>query len=240
MKNREKRLLLLMLMVAVLSCNKPANVAAPAAVNIINAIPTSQGVIPVFGTTDAPHYFANAREIGYGGVALYSPVGGSIALYIVQSSDTGDANPKNDVFYGNLNLVAGGIYSLFLAGENTNSDTVFVQDHLLAFSDSSAAVRFVNLSTGSQPITVNIQGNQPNDTEFGNLSYKAVSEFKKYSAKSSVPGYYNFEIRDQKTDTLLVTFQWGYTLYRNNTLIISGSEAPGSSTPLQIIQMNNF
>lgn len=242
-----RRILLITFIISVhlisFSCHKSSggNVS-PASVNIINAMATSQPIIPVFGTTGAIQYFSNAQTVSYTSSVLYSPLSGSNSLYIVQQTgtDTLLTDTKRMMFNGSLNLTAGGIYSFFLAGDTTKPDTLFVQDNIPYYSDSSAGVRIVNLSPGSQPISVNIQGNLPSQMEFSGLTYKGISSFKKYPANSSIPGNYSFELRDQASGSLLATFTWNYALFKNNTVVIAGSEALGSSTPLQAFQINNF
>lgn len=230
-------------MAIVLSCHKSnSSITAPASLNIINAIPTSQPLIPVFGTTDIIQYFSNTIWIYYGGyyggVQLYSPVGGSNLLYVVQLTDT--VPTKEKLFSGTLDLAAGSIYSFFLSGDTTKADTLLVQDHIPYYSDSTVGVRFVNLSTGSQPISVNLVGNAASQTEFSGLGYRQISSFKSYPATLNVGGLYTFEVRDQASGNLLYTYTWSYTVFRNNTLVISGSEDPASSTPLMVFAVNNY
>jgi hypothetical protein len=105
---------------------------------------------------------------------------------------------------------------------------------------SSRALRKPVSSSDSKPITVNLQGNLPTQTEFGPLAYQQISSFKSYSVISNVGGVYNFEIRDQASDSLLLTYGWNYPYFKNNTIVISGSEAISSSTPLQVFQVNNY
>ncbi|TDX01827.1 DUF4397 domain-containing protein [Dinghuibacter silviterrae] len=244
-KNRVKCLVIYFILIIVIwGCKKGTNgggSSAPVSINVFNAIPGSAPIIPVFGTFEPLKWFSSATRVYYGNVYLFSPVGGSNDLYIVQNTDTILSNSKGPLFSGSLNLQGGSIYSFFLSGDTVNTDTVLVQDKIPIYSDSSVGVRFINLVSGSLPMSVNIHGNVPADTEFYGLAYKSVSMFKKYSASSLVPGgYYKFEIRDEQSGTLLTTFSWSFTRFKCNTLVISGSELPGFSTPLQVYQMNNY
>ncbi|SRR5579862_1537727 len=242
MQNRLKILLpVIAFLLIAEACHKSGSVTvAPTALNIINAIPNSQPIIPILGTQAPIQYFGNAQSIGYTGSAVYSPLNGSNTLYIVQNTDTTAIDPKFELFNGTIDLAAGGIYSFFLAGDSVAPDTLFVQDQIPAYSDSSAGVRFVNLTTGSMPMSVTIEGNPATQAEFSNLAYKTVSSWKKYLSSSAVPGYYNFTIRDELTGDSLTSFSWNYALFKNNTLVISGSEVIGSNEPIQVFQMNNF
>lgn len=223
----------------ILGCHKSSTPVAPVSLNVVNAIATSQPIIPVLGTTDTILYFSNALSIGYGATQLYSPLSGPTILYVVQGTDT--VPSKEKLFNGTLNLVAGGIYSFFLAGDTTKADTLLVQDHIPLYSDSSAGLRVVNLSPGSQPISITLNGNPASQMEFSGLGYKQISSFKTYAANSSVVNnQYVFVIRDQASGDSLTTYTWNYPLFKNNTLVIAGSEDPTSSTPLLVFSVNNY
>jgi hypothetical protein len=107
------------------------------------------------------------------------------------------------------------------------------------YSDSISGVRFINLSQGSKPISINLQGNLPAQAEISGLAYKQVSVFKTYPDTNGISSY-NFEIRDQASGNLLTTFSWNFTLFKNNTLVITGSEDPSIGTPVNVFPVNNF
>jgi len=207
---------------------------SPASINIINAIPDGNSIVPVFGN-ELVRYFSSAQTISYGGFALYSPLSGSGNLSITQISDT-----NRNLFNGKLQFAPGGIYSFFLTGDTLKPDTLFVKDQLVNYADSSVGVRFVNLSPDSKALTINLIGNDASQTEFEPMGYKGISSFKKYTADINVPGFYSFEIRDQASGDVLTTFDWYYTLHKNNTIVIAGSVDPASSTPLNLFQINYF
>ncbi|HTI11736.1 MAG TPA: DUF4397 domain-containing protein [Puia sp.] len=223
-----------------MSCHKSNNtITAPASLNIVNAIAGSQPVIPVLGTTDTIQYYSSAASIGYGSTLLYSPLSGSNIIYVVQKTDT--APSKEKLFNGTLSLEAGGIYSFFLSGDTTKADTLLVQDHIPVYSDSSAGVRFVNLSSGSQPFNVTLVGNDPSQTEFSGLGYRQISSFKSYIANSSVVGNrYTFVIRDQATGDSLMKFAWNYPRFKNNTLVIAGMKDSVGVKALKVFSVNNY
>ena len=224
------------------SCHKSSGASVgPVSLNVINAMPTSQPIIPVLSVANLSQWFANASPIGFGNSSLYSPLSGSDTMLVAQQTDT--AGPKPIwLFGGVLHLSAGGIYSFFLSGDSTKTDTMLVVDNIPYYTDSSAGVRFVNLMPASQPITINITGNTASQVEFGPLGYRTISAFKKYLANSTVQGSsYSFDIRDQASGNVLTTFTWSYTFGKNNTLVVYGSEDPTS--PLgapQVFQTNNF
>jgi len=227
-----------------ISCSKNGNVSNPepiSAVNIVNAAPNSSPfIVDLTGATSVTEYFSSAQQIDYGSSYEYSIPSGQIPTVVYQISDT-----NTPAFIGKLLLSPNAIYSIFLAGNINNQggiDTLLVEDFPPNYSiaDSVAGVRFVNLSTGSKPMNVTIEGNPVAQTEFTGLSYKNVSSWKGYPATSIIPGYYSFTVWDQSSGDSLTSFTWNYTLFRNSTLVISGSTNGNSNTPLQVFQMNNF
>jgi Domain of unknown function (DUF4397) len=241
MKNIKLLGLLFTILLIGMACHKSSGgISSPASLNIINAIANSQPIIPVLGTSGAIQYFNSAQTVSYGNAQLYSPLSGPNSLYIVQNTDTLQINSKVELFSGTLNLTEGGIYSFFLTGDTTAVDTFFVQDQIPAYSDSTSGVRFVNLSPGSGPMSINLQGNPASQTEFSNLGYKQISSFKAYPANSSIPGNYTFVVHDQVSGDSVV-YTWTYSLYKNNTIVIAGSENPSSvNYPINAFQVNNF
>src|SRR5262249_48007687 len=131
-------------------------------------------------------------------VSAYS---GTQQLGIYQYPDTtGKSTP---LYKLSLNLPVGSIHTLFLTGTLAAPDTMFTTDVIPyhPFSDSSISFRFVNLSAGSSPISVNIKNNAYG-SEVSSLSYKGITGFKNYPAPYNVTDY-NFEIRDAASGTLL-------------------------------------
>lgn len=232
---------ILTIMLFLESCKKAVvEVKSPATVNVINAIPTSAGIIPVFGTTAAIQYFRNAQELGYTGFGVYYRNNGNNNIYILEDRDTTSLAIKSSLFMGTLDLKSGNVYSLFLTGDTTKVDTLLVEDHIPYYSDSTSAVRFVNLSTGSPAISVSLQGNSTPEPEFADLRYKTVSTWKGYSATSDIGGAYTFVISDKITGNELTEFTWYYTPYKSNAIVISGSTDPTSDTSLQVFEVNYY
>lgn len=216
------------------SCHKSDALISTASVNITNAIPEGKTLIPVFGN-DQVKYYSSAQKLNYGAVQFYSILSGLKQFSVVDFSDT-----SHIVFSGNLNLKPGGLYSFFITNSLAKPDTLFVEDHIVVYPDSSAGVRFVNLTIDRNAISVNIKGNYPSKNEFENIGYKQITQFKKYLANYSIPNKYTFEFRDQNTGKLLTSFDWRYKRYQNNTIIIVGTTTPGTGIPIKIIQANNY
>lgn len=225
----ETNILLVMTIICGASCQKTATgplVVGPASLIIVNAIPNSVPIIPIINTSSAITYFANAATIRYGNSTEYSPPGGNDTIYVVQkNSDTMDLGPKaiGLMFNNVLNLRSGGIYSLFLTGSDTSSpDYLFTVDSLPYHNpiDSTVGIRFVNLSSGSDPISVNLEGS-PNGSEVASLSYKGITNFKNYlsDAAASVNGY-RFVFRDFATGDSLTSIK-----------LVSNRKVPGLVDP---------
>jgi hypothetical protein len=234
-----------------------------AALTVVDAIPGSLQAVPVINSGSAVvDYFSNAQSLGYGQFWEYSPVAGKDdTVYVVQlDDDTLNLSSKNGdlLFYGVLDLKQGGIYSLFLTGADTSStDYLLTMDSLPYYppSDSSMGIRFVNLSTGSNPISVNLEGNAIG-SEVSALPYKGITGFKNYANNSTVAvAGYEFVFWDTVTGdsigvyTLNNSNGLGLTdpnnsnnllTFRNVTICIYGSEAVGSNNPLSIMLVDDY
>lgn len=246
MKNLNQLLVAVIFLTLYVGCKKTTQTnMTPASLNIVNAINGSNPLVTNFsplGPKDVQSpfvtYYADANQIGYASSWESGSYAGRTYLSLAQTSDT-----FTTVWSGNLDLPSGTIHTFFLSGDTTRIDTLFSTDLLPYYpsGDSVAGVRFVNLAENSLPMSINIQGNLPTQTEFSGMGYKHISAFKAYAANSTVPGFYNFEVRDQNTDSLLQTYTWNYTLSRNQTIVICGSEGAAAGIyPIIAFSMNNY
>lgn len=234
-----KQIIVILLLAEVLntSCKKDSynNIVPTATLNVINAAPDVPSLnvnltsTPIaYSLYQQPIYYATSWEWGL-------PPGDS-PIVIISSLDT-----SNALFSGNINLKAGGIYSLYILNGIAKGNALFLQDSIPVYQDSLAGVRFINLSPDSHPITINLVGNSPSIKEFGPLSYEQISSFKAYNAKSmNTNGFYDFEVRDQDTGDLIATYSWQFSLFKNNTIVISGFVNPLNSSPLTLFPVNNY
>lgn len=214
------------------SCKKDTGVQSnTASLNIINAssaVPEAAINYSAAGFS----YSQNKTFIGYQSALEFGLPTGSNPVNIISSADT-----TGSVFHGSLNLQLGGIYSLYLAGNSTKADTVFMKDNIPYYgADSVAGARFINLSPDSQPVSINLQGSATK--EFSSLAYKKITAFKKYPATMAVinNGGYVYEVTDA-SGNVLTTFYWTPTVFKNNTLVISGSISDGS---ISVFPVNNY
>jgi hypothetical protein len=247
------------------SCQK-ATTALPtsgvADLTIVDAIPNSAPVIPIINTTEPIMWFVGAARLYYPGYNQYSPVAGNDTVYAVQYTDTSDVGSKStgQMFYGILPLARGGIYSLFLCGtDTTDPDYLFTQDSLPYHSpaDSTVGIRFVNLSTGSNPISINLEGS-PFGSEVSDLPYKGITGFKNYLSNSSITyGSYLFVIRDLATgDSLTQFLLQGFnnsngvglsdpntgnpSVFKNVTLAVIGQPGMNAAVPQTVMEIDNY
>jgi len=226
-------------LIATIACQKAKVVPAPASITVVNALPENSSIVPMFGSDTAgryynsPSYGNNMVPVWYGTSQLYSPVAGVTPLLVVPSTDTGF-----QIFKGSLTFNSGDIYSLFLSGDTAHADTMLVKDNIPYYSDSSAGIRFVNLSTGGKALTINLD-TDPGNMEFPVLGYKGITGFKKYDATMGAGDHYNFEIRDQASGDLLTSFYWSFPRFRNMTVVIAGPADPSNPIP-DVFSVNNF
>jgi hypothetical protein len=268
-KNKVAFILCIIINLIVLGCQKTTTAPSATGVadfTVINAIPTNYAVTTVINTSQPIMWFTNAPDIYYGiegyNYFKYSVVPGNDTVYVVQITDTLDVGPKasGQMYYGILPLNKGGIYSLFLCGKDTTSpDYLFTIDTLPYHgpNDSTAGIRFVNLSAGSNPISINLEGSA-NGSEVSNLGYKGITGFKDYISNSSVTyGGYIFVVRDVATGDSLTTFSLngfgnssgvglsdpntgGPLVFKNITIAFTGQPGANASVPQSMFVIDNY
>ncbi len=205
-------------LVTMASCKKAQNrIVSSASINVINAA-IDAGSVKVNPGAQIRFVWAKATDqIGYGSNLQYSSETGERKVIIVSATDT-----TRIFFQRTINLKA--INTLYLCGQVPNVDTLFREERNLPFidavkvkPDSSAYIRFVNLSPNSTPLNVKLTTVANNETS--NLAYKAITEFKKYEAKTTTANYV-FEVRDAATNTLRTTITLAPNSIRHKTISI--------------------
>jgi hypothetical protein len=230
------RLFWLVSIILGVSCKKSGynGVVPTAALNVINAAPDVPALSVNF--TSNPISFNQYQQlISFGSSWEWGVPPADSPILLISSLDT------SKVFYsGTFSLKGGGVYSMYVLSGAPKGDVLFMEDSIPAYKDSTSGIRFINLSPDSGPITVNLQGNDPSQTEFQDLAYKQISTFKGYDATSQSGGIYNFEVWSKTSQTLLATFSWICRIQKSNTVVIFGSVDPSSPTPISTFQVNNF
>jgi hypothetical protein len=252
-----KYTLYLVLLLMIASCRK-TDITAPgtASLTVINAAVGTNSLVVNFGGTDPlSNYYVNARQLYYNVFqqeCQFNAYSGVQKLGLYNYPDT---LPKSPPFVNlTLDLPVGSVNSLFVTGTADMPDTLFTRDHppYHSPSDSTMGIRFVNLSAGSLPVSINLEG-QAGVHEISRLAYKEISAFKMYPARPGVASY-TFEFRDMATGALLATYtadgidqdntdpnepvnRWRY---RNFTLALLGTPGGTESSAQTILLINNY
>ena len=182
MKYLQQLLTLAVIAIIITSCKKEEISLSPiSSLNITNAI--------VGGTTAK---FGNrTTTISNNNFTQFVLNEASNSLYIFPSTDS--LKP----YYNNvLTTNSGEVYSLFLGGTPLQVDAILVKDNIPVRTDSSAGIRFINLSPNSAPLNITLSIS-PTVNQISNLAYKQYSEFKSYP--SLYNSTYTFQIRDAST-----------------------------------------
>jgi hypothetical protein len=227
---------LLLSLVIFFSCKKSSynEVVPTAALNVINAA-TDVPALSVNFTRNPISFSKYQQLISYGASWEWGLPPLDTTISLISSADT------SNIFYSSpFSFKAGKIYSLYVVSGAAKGDILFMEDSIPAYQDSAAGIRFINLSPDSGPVTINMQGSDPGQTEFQEMAFKQISPFKKYSIASPFNGAYNFEIWSKTTNTLLANFTWSCRFQRNHTAVISGSIDPSSLTPINVFPVNNY
>lgn len=238
-------------MVIMVSCSKEPPAAGTASLTIVNTVVGSRPLSVNFNDTGPLGYYKNFNPINNYSTwnrmsEQFTAYSGKQPLALYQYPDT--LPGSQPLFNLVLDLPIGSIHSLFLTGTVSAPDTIFTTDLLPYYpaTDSSMGIRFVNLSPGSAPITVNLQG-QANGSEAGSLPFKGISGFKNYKVDNGLFDGYVFEFRDAASGTLIATlapkdFLIGtsttalqYWLYRSFTLAMVGLPGATGTDAQQVV-----
>lgn len=226
-------------------CGKSNTASTSSALTIVNAIPNSQPLLMNFSGNnpkagnDFKLYnaeYQNDGGIGYGSYIELGSYTNLTNLSLSQISDT-----SHYLFNGTLTLENGGIYSLYLMGSDTSHiDTLFNRDKIPYYSltgDSVMGVRFLNLSAGSDPLTVTLKNDTTHKAILQNLPYKSISSFQAFPVNTStlINGY-TFEFRNSNSGDILANYPIAITTFKCQTLAFCGS----ASTGYNILQINNY
>lgn len=253
MKAKKLYLLFLLAVVAAVtgetSCIKATHSAGSAALNIVNAIPNSNPLVinfspvndPKLGDTFSYYYFAN--EVAYGQAVEFGFYTGNQPLSLSPITDT-----TVTIWTGSLSLPVASIHTLFLAGTDTlHVDTLFTSDQIPyypASGDSVTGIRFVNLATGSNPVSVDIQGG---GSIVNSLAYKGVTAFIQEPAGSNaLNNGYVFEIRDAGSGNVLTTVPFNNNSYppllpfKSVTICLIGQPGLNAAVPLSGLIYPNY
>jgi len=195
---------------------------AQGTLNVTNAVNEGANITLTEGS--AITYGSNT--VGSNSYTRFPLAGGnqiiSLGVPGVPATASSAAIPGLTYYTSTLSISNNSNYSLFLTGTSPSAvDNVLIEENYpFAYADSTCGVRFINLATGSNPISVNIMGNA-NGSEVANLAYKSYSSFVKYPA-TAVNSTYDFEFRDSGTGALLASYSLSTPYFHNATLCFTG------------------
>jgi len=250
-----KHYVLLLFVIAaalVASCKKTTLESDTASLTVVNAAVGQRQIIPNFdANTPLPQYFYSLHVI-YGNFSVYDQVDytGKRTLAFYNYIDT--LPQDNPLVTLPVDLENGSVHSVFVTGTPAHPDVLFTNDTIAYYpnNDSTAGIRFVNVLSSGESISVNQQAT-PAVKEVSNLAYKGVTGFIRYPATGNVASY-NFEFRNAVTGSLIRTYtvyqpgaqglsydpnQW---LFKNNTLALMGSTDSAGTYQPQVVLINNF
>jgi hypothetical protein len=224
MKKLNLLIILLMAGIAFNSCKKPTNTLQldGGSINVTNAVVETNAL----SMMSANAVVGSNNSVSPNNYAILPVQSGqstlNFGLPAVPATETTTAIPAVIYYTQSLAMTNKGNYSLFLTGSSLSAlDHVLINEtYTPKYTDSVCGVRFINLATGSEPITVNLKG-ASNGSEAANLAYKAYSDFKQYPAKRA-NAKYTFEFRDASTGILIATYNLPTPYFHNVTLCLNG------------------
>ena len=199
-------------------------------VNVVNAsINVSSVKVNYLGTSDLWKILND--QVSYGTNRVYS-VFPDKHFKIVSATDT------LTLLYNKTFKKIGDIYSLFLAGQSTAVDTILVKENIPYRADSTAGVRFINLSYNSTPVNVTLS-TTATVNEFSAVAYKGITDFKTYPALKANTSYI-FQVKDGSTNALLVSYTLTTPRFANCTLVLKGMVGGTGTNALGVQRVNNY
>lgn len=237
MKLNSKKILYLLMALAVVACkkNNPNDIPVRplAALTITNVI--SQGKFVRLNTNVLDSCAINSFKIFTILAGNPSPIKAYASI-----------SPNAPYFDQRPEIVNGGIYSLYLTGTHTSPEAVFVKDEIPPYPKAEVVnVRVVNLSASSGPLNV-ARGSNPSVNLFSNLGYKQVSNFITLTLpKSLQAGDDVFEIRSS-SGSLIFTYVLDGAVnaesarHRNITLVIKGQVGGLGTDALGVIGVPHY
>ena len=215
---------------AIIACKKnTTEYKSPASVLVIHCA-VEAGPIKMKIGSESGFSYANALALVYG-TSMFSNASevGNNDVTVVNSIDS-----NKILIHKTLDLKP--INTLYIVGQSPNIESIFRSESnfpsiqpVAENPDYSFYLRFVNLSPNSAPININVAGSLTN--EVAGLSYKGITDFKKYVASPAIPASgsnpavpatpnYVFEIKDAATNTLLNTITVNSTNTRFKTAVV--------------------
>lgn len=183
MKNVQKTFAVLALAIIIFSCSKDDGFLTPASLKVVHAIEGAPNVYlknfasPNFGFVVMP-------TLGYSQFKRLTLLDNKTqSIGVTFATDT-----TTQVFTEEFDLKAGEIATCFLVGNENNVSSVFFMDEgLTSLQDSVNAIRFINLSTDVNALTIDYDGATTN--LISDMTLNSASDFIKVDATLSNLSY---------------------------------------------------
>lgn len=241
-------LFLALLCLITVACKKELSFkpGGTSSLTLVNALAGTDYLFTNFnGDKSNGQYYSGMMALRYGNIVFFNSYSGKQDLGLYKAPDT-NANSR-PVMRLEVDLRLNAIHTLFLTGSTQDPDYLLTTDQLPYHlpADSVMGLRFINISKGSDPVSVNLEG-QAKGSEIAALSYKAVSGFKDYKAGKAVSSY-TFEFRDKTSGTLLGSYKVeginndgsptspNIRRNRNYTIAFVGTRYGNTSSPVLIV-----
>ena len=235
------KILILMAMLGgfLYSCKKEKTKEV-ASLQMVNAA-VGFGALKVNVTGNPANFTTYPDSLVYTGNALRG------VLLSTKSVEVGSSKSAAPITSISQEFVSGGMYSLYLAGQSPNLETILRKEEpypLYNVADSAFAVRVINLISNSGPLKVTLS-RTASVNEFEGLTYKQQSDFKKYPLKAADANLgYTFQLRDQTGSLLASYIFFSSSLqsarFKANTLVICGQIGGASPNQPKMILISNF
>lgn len=225
-----RRLLPLTFILVIIACKKEdvrhiLSITPTASINIVNVVVNGQ-IVKLNKISNDSVLNYNYKQFGL--------LSGENNIYVYPVADSVHPYYNNVILAGDRD-----IYSLFISGSILNKvDTLLLKDNIPTYSDSSCGIRFINLVYNSNPIIVT-QAATPTVIDYSSLSYRQVSNFKKYPALS-VNSSYTFQVRDALSNSVLATYTLTSPRFFNCTLVWKGQISGTGNNAPSILRVNNY
>lgn len=228
-----------------MACKKEDKVfQSVATINVVNA---AVDVVSVkASTSEKPIVYSKTTDVvNFGANRFYSAARGSAQITVVATADT------TKMLFNRKAELGIGFYTLYLAGQNPNVDTLFRKEDNFPFiktdvtrptsTDSVVNVRFVNLSPNSPALKINVRNSTTNEVD--NFSYKSIGNWKAYPNKATGTTAYIFEIRNASTNAILLTYTFNATAtnrFLNVALVLKGLVGATGTNAFGVQVVNYF
>jgi hypothetical protein len=241
---------LILLVIVNSGCKKESNFGSqPVAIQVINGALTTPIMLKMNGKLNLSGVGSNPTSaIQFGDGAFYYSEGKPTQIDIMKRRDTSLLTSSS------YDLKNNGIYTLLVAGELPNIQTVLVEETNYPFikqtktptdADSVINIRFVNLCPDVQPLTIRLSGSTTN--EVNALTFKGYTPFKAYPAK--ITDYYgtigysilSFDIVENgKVLTTYSMFVYDPNRFKNIALVLVGKKTPSPGQPGLSVNAINY